>query len=108
MRIALAQIVSTVDPVRNLDLVRSAAADAAAAGARLVVLPEATMCAFGVSLAPVAQPLSSNACRKSQERNGSNGASGELASASHSARSTFAKSPATEIVSASAPSMRTI
>ena len=30
---------------------------AAAAGARMVVLPEATMCAFGVSLAPVAEPL---------------------------------------------------
>ncbi len=57
MRLALAQIVSTIDPGRNLDLVRAAAADAAARGARLVVLPEATMCAFGVSLAPVSEPL---------------------------------------------------
>lgn len=57
MRIALAQIVSGIDPQRNLDLVRDAAGQAAAAGARVVVLPEATMCAFGVSLAPIAQPL---------------------------------------------------
>ncbi|MEP6562763.1 MAG: carbon-nitrogen hydrolase family protein [Nakamurella sp.] len=57
MRIALAQIVSTVDPARNLVLVRDAAGQAAAAGARLLVLPEATMCAFGVSLAPIAEPL---------------------------------------------------
>jgi predicted amidohydrolase len=57
VRIALAQIVSGIDPARNLDLVRDAAGQAAAAGARIVVLPEATMCAFGVSLAPVAEPL---------------------------------------------------
>lgn len=57
MRIALAQIVSSIDPARNLGLVADAAEQAAAAGARLVVLPEATMCAFGVSLAPIAEPL---------------------------------------------------
>jgi predicted amidohydrolase len=57
MRIALAQIVSTTDPDRNLELVDDAAARASEAAARIVVLPEATMCAFGVSLAPVAQPL---------------------------------------------------
>ncbi len=57
MRIALAQIVSTVDPDRNLGLVEQSARNAATAGARLVVLPEATMCAFGVPLGPVAQPL---------------------------------------------------
>jgi len=57
MRIALAQILSSIDPDRNLALVADAARQAAAAGARVVVLPEATMCAFGVSLAPVAQPL---------------------------------------------------
>jgi len=57
MRIALAQIVSYIDPQRNLGLVDDAARQAAAAGARLVLLPEATMCAFGVSLAPIAQPL---------------------------------------------------
>lgn len=57
MRIALAQIVSGIDPARNLELVASAAREAAAEGARLVLLPEATMCAFGVSLAPIAEPL---------------------------------------------------
>jgi predicted amidohydrolase len=57
VRVALAQIVSGIDPERNLGLVRDAATRAAAAGARMVVLPEATMCAFGVSLAPIAQPL---------------------------------------------------
>lgn len=57
MRIALAQIVSSVHPDRNLRTVAHTVQQAAAAEARLVVLPEATMCAFGVSLAPVAQPL---------------------------------------------------
>ena len=57
MRVALAQIVSTYDPGANLDLVAEAARDAATAGARLLVLPEATMCAFGVALGPVAEPL---------------------------------------------------
>ncbi|MET0966824.1 MAG: carbon-nitrogen hydrolase family protein [Nakamurella sp.] len=57
MRVALAQIVSSIDSARNLRLVADAAAQSAAAGAGLVVLPEATMCAFGVSLAPVAEPL---------------------------------------------------
>jgi predicted amidohydrolase len=57
VRIALAQIVSSINPERNLVLVRDAARQAAEAGAALVVLPEATMCAFGVSLAPIAEPL---------------------------------------------------
>lgn len=57
MRIALGQIVSGVQPTRNLELVQDAAARAARADARLLVLPEATMCAFGVSLAPVAESL---------------------------------------------------
>jgi len=57
VRVALAQIVSSIDPARNLRLVADAAERSAAAGAALVVLPEATMCAFGVSLAPIAEPL---------------------------------------------------
>lgn len=57
MRIAAAQLVSGTEPKRNLDLVGAAADRAAADGARLVVLPEATMCAFGVPLGPVAEPL---------------------------------------------------
>ena len=56
MRIALAQISSTADPAANLDLVAAEVTAAAAAGARLLVLPEATMCRFGPPLAPVAEP----------------------------------------------------
>lgn len=57
MRIALAQIQSGSDPAANLQLVREYAGRAADAGAELVVFPEATMCRFGVPLAPVAQPI---------------------------------------------------
>jgi predicted amidohydrolase len=57
MRIAAAQLVSGTEPERNLELVDEAAGRAARDGARLVVLPEATMCAFGVPLGPVAEPL---------------------------------------------------
>ncbi|MFC5993928.1 carbon-nitrogen hydrolase family protein [Pseudonocardia hispaniensis] len=57
MRIALAQIVSSADPKTNLDLVADSIRSAAAAGARLVVFPEAAMCRFGVPLGPVAEPL---------------------------------------------------
>lgn len=56
MRIALAQIRSGTDPVANLDLVQDYTRRAADAGAALVLFPEATMCRFGVPLAPVAQP----------------------------------------------------
>ncbi|GEL18548.1 carbon-nitrogen hydrolase family protein [Pseudonocardia asaccharolytica] len=57
MRIALAQISSSADPKANLDLVADSVRSAAAAGARLVVFPEATMCRFGVPLGPIAEPL---------------------------------------------------
>ena len=57
MRIALAQILSGTDPAANLELVREYTGRAADAGARLVVFPEATMCRFGVPLAPVAEPV---------------------------------------------------
>ena len=57
MRIALAQILSGGDPLANLELVREYTARAADAGARLVVFPEATMCRFGVPLAPIAEPV---------------------------------------------------
>lgn len=56
MRIALAQIRSGTDPAANLELVQSYSRQAADAGAELVLFPEATMCRFGVPLAPVAQP----------------------------------------------------
>jgi deaminated glutathione amidase len=57
MRIALAQILSGNDPAANLGQVRDYTARAADAGAALVVFPEATMCRFGVPLAPVAEPV---------------------------------------------------
>jgi deaminated glutathione amidase len=57
MRIALAQLLSGTDPAANLELVREYTDRAAEAGARLVVFPEATMCRFGVPLAPIAQPV---------------------------------------------------
>lgn len=57
MRIALAQILSGTDPAANLRLVREYAQRAADGGARLVVFPEATMCRFGVPLAPIAEPV---------------------------------------------------
>ena len=57
MRIALAQILSGVDPAANLQLVREYSGRAAEAGARLVIFPEATMCRFGVPLAPIAEPV---------------------------------------------------
>jgi len=56
MRIALAQILSGSDPAANLQLVREYTGRAADAGAQLVVFPEATMCRFGVPLAPIAEP----------------------------------------------------
>lgn len=57
MRIALAQIVTGRDVAANLDKVEQYAADAADAGASLVVFPEATMRAFGNSLVDVAEPV---------------------------------------------------
>lgn len=55
MRIAVSQISATTDPRSNLELVRDAVRRAD--GARVVLLPEATMCRFGVPLGPVAEPL---------------------------------------------------
>lgn len=55
MRVALCQITSSADPAANLDLLRGQVARAA--GARVVVFPEAAMCRFGVPLGPVAEPL---------------------------------------------------
>jgi deaminated glutathione amidase len=57
MRVACAQIRSGTDPAANLDLVAGYTRRAAGDGARLVVFPEATMCRFGVPLAPVAEPV---------------------------------------------------
>ncbi|TRW82839.1 carbon-nitrogen hydrolase family protein [Mycolicibacterium sp. 018/SC-01/001] len=57
MRIALAQIRSGADPAANLTLVDEYTDRAADAGAKLVLFPEATMCRFGVPLAPIAEPF---------------------------------------------------
>ncbi len=57
MRIALAQLVASDDPAVNLDQVSDLTARAAAAGADLVVFPEATMRCFGRSLTDIAEPL---------------------------------------------------
>ena len=56
LRVALAQLVAGDDPQDNLVEVGRLAAEAAAAGARLVVYPEATMRRFGPGLAEVAEP----------------------------------------------------
>ena len=55
MRIALAQISSGTEPGANLTTVRDITRRAADGGAVLVVFPEATMCRFGVPLAPIAE-----------------------------------------------------
>ncbi|WP_189349545.1 carbon-nitrogen hydrolase family protein [Zhihengliuella salsuginis] len=57
MRIALAQILSSSTPAENLETVAGRAREARAAGAELVVFPEATMAAFGNDLNAVAEPL---------------------------------------------------
>ncbi|MCV7230265.1 carbon-nitrogen hydrolase family protein [Mycolicibacterium komossense] len=57
MRIALAQLMSGTEPAANLRLVEDYTRKAADQGAALVVFPEATMCRFGTSLAPIAEPL---------------------------------------------------
>lgn len=57
MRIACAQFRAGTDPTANLAAVDELTRAAAAAGARLVIFPEGTMCRFGVPLAPVAEPI---------------------------------------------------
>jgi len=57
MRVALAQLVAGEDPSENLDQVANLTEQAAAAGADLVVFPEATMRCFGRSLVDIAEPL---------------------------------------------------
>ena len=57
MRIALAQVNSGTDPAANLEIVRERTRAAAAAGAELIVFPEAMLCRFGVRLDTVAEPL---------------------------------------------------
>lgn len=57
LRVAAAQIGAGPDPVANLATATDAVRRAAAAGAELVALPEATLAAFGTDLRAVAEPL---------------------------------------------------
>jgi predicted amidohydrolase len=57
MRIALGQLLSTIDPATNLELVAAVVERAVAAGAELVVFPEATMCSFARPRAEAAEPF---------------------------------------------------
>ncbi|MCG7303830.1 carbon-nitrogen hydrolase family protein [Pseudoglutamicibacter albus] len=57
MKVAIAQINSSSDKQKNLDLIQRNVADAAGHGARLVVFPEATMAPFGSNLADAAEEL---------------------------------------------------
>lgn len=57
IRVAAAQISSGADPRANLQTVSDAVRAAAAAGAQLVVLPEAAIARFGSDLRAVAEPL---------------------------------------------------
>jgi predicted amidohydrolase len=57
LRVALAQMAAGDDPDSNLEQVGRQVAEAAAAGAGLVVFPEATMRRFGPGLAGVAEPV---------------------------------------------------
>ena len=57
LRLAAAQITAGADPAENLLVITEAAERAAAAGARIVVFPEASMACFGTTLAEVAEPL---------------------------------------------------
>jgi len=57
VRLALAQIVSGPDPAANLEQVVDHLQRAAAAGADLVLFPEATMRCFGRNLTEVAEPV---------------------------------------------------
>jgi predicted amidohydrolase len=57
LRVAQAQVATGADLDANLRQVADQTAWAAAAGARLVTFPEATMRAFGLPLAEIAQPL---------------------------------------------------
>ena len=73
MRIALAQIQSGTDPAANLELVEDYTRRAADAGASLVLFPEATMCRFGVPLAPIAEPLDGAVGRRGAAHRGRRG-----------------------------------
>lgn len=67
MKIAMAQVLSTNDPQRNLHIIQEHAERAAADGARLILFPEAMHMAMGNSLLDIAEPVDgpwANAVRK--------------------------------------------
>ncbi|WP_427385062.1 carbon-nitrogen hydrolase family protein [Janibacter sp. G56] len=73
LRVAAGQISSTRDTRENLASIAEVVARAGAAGARLVVLPEAAMASFEMKLSVVAQPLDgpfADALRGIAERHG--------------------------------------
>ena len=57
VKIAVEQIASTADPAQNLHIVLEAVRRGAATGARVVLLPEASLVRFGVDPAPHAEEL---------------------------------------------------
>lgn len=57
VRIGLCQFTSALEPGANLEAIREWTGKAAAAGASVVVFPEAAMARFGAPLAQVAEPL---------------------------------------------------
>ena len=57
MKIALAQVLSGADPQHNLEIMRDYARQAKAAGAQLVVFPEAMQVAFGNPVQRFAEPV---------------------------------------------------
>jgi predicted amidohydrolase len=57
LRVAAAQVSTGLDPVANLAIALDAIQQAAAAGAELIALPEATLACFGTDLSSVAEPL---------------------------------------------------
>jgi deaminated glutathione amidase len=67
MRVALCQIPVSSDVSVNAERVRSAVAQAAAAGADLAVFPEATQVRFGSDLAAAAEPLDGSFGQKLRE-----------------------------------------
>ncbi|WP_102158820.1 carbon-nitrogen hydrolase family protein [Zhihengliuella halotolerans] len=73
MRIALAQILSSSNPSENLETVAERAREARAAGAELVVFPEAVMTAFGNDLNAVAEPLDGPWAQRVREIAGEHG-----------------------------------
>jgi len=57
LRIAVVQMLSSADPATNLATIADRVTEAAAAGAALVLFPEAAMCRFGEPLLPIAEPV---------------------------------------------------